>query len=80
MRMGSQSLNSGAMHILDFWVRVIPHASSAEICNSGVQLALNLRPAWKNETMCIVSIFQEVSTSGATAARAHSLTIYRGSD
>ena len=49
-------LNSAAMHILDFWVRVIAHPSSAAILNSAVQWVLNLRPGWKNETMRMVSI------------------------
>ena len=40
---GVEILNSGAMHILDFWVRVIPHRSGAAILNSGVPMALNLR-------------------------------------
>ena len=40
-------LNSAAMHILDFWVRAIPHHSGAAILNSGVQWALNVRPTWK---------------------------------
>ena len=62
------------MHILDGWVRVIPHPSGAAILNSGVQWALILRPAWKNETMRMVSILQKISTFGGTAARAHSLT------
>ena len=72
-------LNSGAMaamRILDFRVRVIPYPSSAAILKSGVQLALNLKPASKNESTRIVSIFGEIPTSGAMAARAHSLTFY----
>ena len=73
---GVAILNSGAMHILDFWVRAIPYASGAAILNSGVQWALNLRPARKNEIMRMVSIFQKISKSGATVARAHSLTFY----
>ena len=39
--------NSGAMHILDLWVRVIPHPSGAAIFNSEVQWALSLRPPRK---------------------------------
>ena len=54
---GFAVLNSAAMRMLDFWERVIPLPSSAAILNSGVQCALNLRPAWKNETMRTVSIF-----------------------
>ena len=65
-------LISEAMHILDFWVRAIPHPSGAAILNSGVQWALNLRPAWKNEIMRMVSIFLKILKSGAAAARAHS--------
>ena len=44
--------------------------------NSEVQWALNLRLAWKNETMRMVSIFQKISKYETTTARAHSLTIY----
>ena len=54
---GFAILNSGATHILDFWVRAIPHSPGAAILMSGVQWALNLRPARENETMCIVPIF-----------------------
>ena len=71
MRLGIAILNSGAVHILDFWVRAIPHPSSAAILNSGVQWALNLRSAWKNEIMRMISIVQEISKSGAMPARAH---------
>ena len=53
-----------------------PHLSGAAILNSGVQWALHLRPAWKNETMRMVSIFRKISKSGATATRAHSLTFF----
>ena len=42
MRLGIAILNSGAMHILDCWVRVI-----AAILNLGGQWALNLRSTWK---------------------------------
>ena len=56
--------------ILDFWVSVIPHASSTAILNSGVQLALNLRSSWENEIMHMISIFRKISKSGATAAHA----------
>ena len=66
--------NAGAMHILDFWVRLIPHASGAAFLASGVQWALDLRPAWKNEIMRMVSILWKISKFGATAARAHSFT------
>ena len=72
MRMGSQSsINSGAMHILSFWVRVIPHPTSSAILNSAVQWALNLRSAWKNEIMRMISIWQKILKSEAMAARAH---------
>ena len=76
IRLGIAILNSGAMHVRDFWVRVIPHPSGAAILNSGVQWALNLRPAWRNEIMRMVSTFQKISKSAAMAARAHSLTFY----
>ena len=71
---GLAILNSGAMHILDFWVRVIRHVSGATILDSGVQWALNLRPAWKNEIMRMISIFQKKSKFGAVVARPHSLS------
>ena len=64
------------MHILDFWARVVPHPSDAAILNSGVQWALNLRPTGKHEIMRMVSMFQKISKSGATVARAHSLSFY----
>ena len=66
----------GAVHILDFWVRVIPQTSGAAILNSGVPMALNLRSGRKNEIMRMISIFRKISKSGATAARAQSLTFY----
>ena len=63
--------NSGAKHILGFWVRVIPHPTSLAILNSGAQSALNLRSACKNEIMCMISNFQKISKSESMAARAH---------
>ena len=57
---GLAILNSGAMQILDLWVRVIPHPSSAAILSAGVEWALNLRPGWKNEAMSMVSIVQKI--------------------
>ena len=69
-------LTAGAMRMLHFWVRLIPHPPGAAILNSAVQWALNLRPAWKNETMRMVSIFQEISKFGAMATHAHLLTFY----
>ena len=68
---GLAILNSGAMHILGFWVRVIPNPTQPAILIPGVHWALNLRPAWKNETMRMISIFQRVSESEAMAVRAH---------
>ena len=53
-----------------------PPPSSVAILNSGIQWALNLKSAWKNELMRMISIFQKISKSGATAARAHLLTFY----
>ena len=75
MRLGIVILNSGAVHILSFCA-AIPHASGEAILNSGVHWALNLRPACKNETMRMISTFWKISKSGATAARAQSLTFY----
>ena len=76
MRLGIAILNSGAMHILDFWSRVIPHPSGTAILNSGVQWALSLWPAWKNEATRMISIFQKISKSGAMVAHPPSLTFY----
>ena len=76
MPLGIAILNSGAMHIFSFCARVIPHASGEAILNSGVQWALNLRPACKNELMRMISTFWKISKSGATAARAQSLMFY----
>ena len=59
MSLGIATLNSGAMNILDFWVRAIPHPSGAAFLNSGIQWALNLKSAWKNEIMRMISIFPE---------------------
>ena len=73
---GFAILNSGAVHILDFWVRVIPQPSGAAILNSGVPMALNLRSGRKNEIMRMISIFCKISKSGAAAVRAQSLTFY----
>ena len=64
------------MHILDFWVRGIPQPSGAAILNSGVPEALNLRFGRKNEIMRMISIFQKIVNSGATAVHAHPLTFY----
>ena len=44
---GYAILNSGAMHILDFCVRLISHPSGAAILNSGVPTALKLRSGRK---------------------------------
>ena len=73
---GFAILNSGAMHILNFWVSVIPQSSGAAILNSGVPMALNLRSGSKNEIMRMISVFQKISKSGATAVRTQSLTFY----
>ena len=73
---GLAILNSGAVHILDFWVKVIPQPSGAAILNSGVPMALNLRSGRKNEIMHMISIFRKISKSGAMAARAQSITFY----
>ena len=73
---GLAILISGAIHILGFWIRVIPHPTSSVILNSGVQWALDLRHDWKNEIMRMVSNCWKISKSGATAARAHTLTFY----
>ena len=48
----------------------------AAILNSGVPTALNLRSGRKNEIMRMISSFQKISKSGATTARADSLTFY----
>ena len=64
-------LNSGALHTLDFLVSVAPHPPSAATLNSGVQWALKLRSAWKNEIMRMISFLWKISKSGALAARAH---------
>ena len=61
-------------HLWSF--RAIPHPTSPAILNSGAQWALNLRSAWKNEIMRMISIFWEISNSGAMAARADGLTFY----
>ena len=61
-----------AMRTHDLWVRVIPHPSGAAILDTGVPWALNPSPAWKNETMRMVSISWTISKSGAIVARAHS--------
>ena len=60
------------MHILYFWVRVIPQPSGAAILNSGVPMALNLRSGKKNEIMRMISIVWKISKFGATAV----LTFY----
>ena len=67
---GHAILTSATMHIMDFWVRVIPHPSNAAILNSGVRRELNLRPTWKNGIMHMISIFQKISNSGAMVAHA----------
>ena len=64
------------MRILDSQERVIPHPSGAASLNSEVRWALNLRAAWKNEIVRMVSIFRNTSTYEAPTARAHSLTFY----
>ena len=51
MRLGIAILNCRAMHILDFWVKVIPHPSDA-ILSSGVTWALNLRTASTKTKPC----------------------------
>ena len=73
---GVAILNSGAMHILDFWVRVIPQHSGAAILNSGVPTTLNLRYGRTNEIMRMISISWKISKSGATTVRAQSRTLY----
>ena len=69
-------LNSGAMHILYFWVRVIPKPSGVAILNSRVPMALNLSSGSKNEILRMISIFWKISKSAAMAVRAQSLTFY----
>ena len=61
---GFAILDSGDMHILDVWVRAISHPLGAAILNSGVQWALNLRPAWKHEIMRMVSNFPQHLKNG----------------
>ena len=73
---GLAILNSGAMHILDFSVRVIPQPSGATILNSRVPMALTLRSGRKNEIMRMISMFWKISKSGATTARAPLLNFY----
>ena len=46
------------------------------LLSSGVQWALNLRPARKIEIRRMVAIFWKISRPGAMAARPHSLTFY----
>ena len=60
MRLGIAILNSGGLHILHFWVRVIPHPSGAAILNSGVQWVLNLRTTRRNEIMRMISISKKI--------------------
>ena len=73
---GFAILNSGAMHIFAFWVRVIPITLAQQLSI----MEFSGRLAWdqpgKNETMYMVLSFQKISKFGATAARAHSLTFY----
>ena len=78
MRLRIATLMSGAMHILDFWISVIPHPSGAAILNSGVQWALNLRPAWKTEIMRVISFFcgKIQNLEPRRPALAHSVTFY----
>ena len=76
MRLGIAILNTGAIHILDFWVRVIPQPSGAAILNSGVPMAPNLRSGRKHEIMRMIPISWKISKSGSTAVRAQSLAFY----
>ena len=69
-------VNSGAMHIVYFWVRVTPQPSGAAILNPEVPMALNLRSGRKNEIMRMIPFFQTIAECGATAVRAQSLTFY----
>ena len=73
---GFAILNPGAVHILNFSVSVFPQTSDAAILNSGVPMALKLRSGKKNEIMRMISIYQKISKSGATAVRAQSLILY----
>ena len=58
-----------------FWRIGVPKHGVA-ILNSGVPTALNLRIGRKNEIMRMISSFWKIAKSGATAAPAHSLTLY----
>ena len=67
---GFAILNSGAVHILGFWVRVIPIPPGQQSSILGIQWALNLRSACKNEIMRMISIFWKIPKSGAAPVHA----------